>query len=136
MKKSSLPLRRSLSSQPTLPPVDTATRGCSQPAISETHIAFVYAGDLWSASRRDRRPPADGRDDGVESSPAFSPDGRLIAFSAQCEAWMLHRARDGRPAAPDVASGRTSSDFTPDGKAVMFASARAAAVIDNCSPCL
>ena len=66
--------------------VDTTdTRLLSQPAISASHVAFVYAGDLWSA----RVDGTDVRrltsDEGVESYPAFSPDGSVIAFSAQYE---------------------------------------------------
>ena len=61
----------------------TDTVMLSQPATDGTQIAFVYAGDLWAA----RLDGTDLRrlttDDGVESNPAFSPDGSLIAFSAQ-----------------------------------------------------
>src|SRR5690242_16780184 len=59
----------------------TDTRLLSQPALSSTHIAFAYAGDLWSAR-------IDGTDvrrlttaDGDEQNPVFSPDGKWIAFS-------------------------------------------------------
>ena len=59
------------------------TRLLHQPATSGTHVAFVYADDLWVA----RLDGSDVRrlttDDGIESSPAFSPDGTTIAFSAQ-----------------------------------------------------
>ena len=61
----------------------TDTRLLAQPAVSATHVAFVYAGDLWSAR-------LDGTDvrrlttsEGPESNPAFSPDGTTLAFSAQ-----------------------------------------------------
>ena len=54
----------------------TDTRLLAQPAVSATHVAFVYAGDLWSAK-------LDGSDvrrlttsEGPVSNPAFSPDGR------------------------------------------------------------
>ena len=59
------------------------TKLLSEPAISKNHIAFVYAGDLWVAgtNRKDVRRLT--TDEGVESSPAFSPDGAQIAFSAQ-----------------------------------------------------
>ena len=61
----------------------TDTLLLSQPATSGQHVAFIYAGDLWSA----RLDGSDVRrlttDDGQESSPAFSPDGARIAFSAQ-----------------------------------------------------
>ena len=59
------------------------TRLLHQPATIGTHVAFVYADDLWVA----RIDGSDVRrlttDDGVESNPAFSPDGTIIAFSAQ-----------------------------------------------------
>ena len=59
------------------------TRFLHQPATSGTHIAFVYADDLWVA----RIDGSDVRrlttDDGIESNPAFSPDGTTIAFSGQ-----------------------------------------------------
>src|SRR5262245_29694471 len=63
----------------------TDTRLLEQPALSATHVAFIYAGDLWTA----RHDGSDVRrlttDIGVESNPAFSPDGKQIAFSAQYE---------------------------------------------------
>ena len=71
------------------------TRLLHQPATSGTHVAFVYADDLWVA----RLDGSDVRrlttDDGVESSPAFSPDGTTIAFSGQYDGntRRLHRAR-------------------------------------------
>ena len=59
------------------------TRMLSQPAISQSHIAFVYDGDLWLANR-------DGSDarrvtthPGNEGSPRFSPDGMLLAFTGE-----------------------------------------------------
>src|SRR5215470_12483609 len=73
-----LPLRLVFAQQPNI----NDTRLLSQPALSATHIAFIYAGDLWSAK-------LDGTDvrrlttaDGDEQSPVFSPDGTRIAFSA------------------------------------------------------
>src|SRR4051794_32356798 len=60
----------------------TDTRLLAQPAVSATHVAFIYAGDLYSAR-------LDGGDvrrlttsQGDINSPAFSPDGSTIAFSA------------------------------------------------------
>ena len=61
----------------------TDTRLLSQPAISATHVAFVYAGDLWSAKIDGTDVRRLTSDEGIESNPAFSPDGSQIAFSAQ-----------------------------------------------------
>ena len=59
------------------------TRMISQPAISEKNIAFIYAEDLWIAGSDGSDPRRLTVDEGIESDPYFSPDGSLIAFSAQ-----------------------------------------------------
>ncbi len=61
----------------------TDTRLMRQPAISDSHIAFVYANDLWVAQADGSSPRRLTIDEGIESSPFFSPDGKLIAFSAE-----------------------------------------------------
>ena len=107
----------------------TDTLLLSQPATSGQHVAFIYAGDLWSA----RLDGSDVRrlttDDGQESSPAFSPDGARIAFSAQYEGntdVYVVPAQGGVPVrltwhpGADIVQG-----FTADGKSVLFTSARA-----------
>jgi tricorn protease len=104
------------------------TRFLHQPATSGTHIAFVYADDLWVA----RLDGSDVRrlttDDGAESSPAFSPDGATIAFSGQYDGntdVYTVPAAGGVPTrltwhpGPDIVQG-----FTPDGRKVLFTSGR------------
>ncbi len=59
------------------------TRMMADPAISRDHIAFVYANDLWVAEKDGSHPRRLTVDEGVESRPHFSPDGSLIAFSAE-----------------------------------------------------
>jgi tricorn protease len=105
------------------------TRLLHQPATDGTHVAFVYADDLWVA----RLDGSDLRrlttDDGIESNPAFSPDGKLIAFSAQYEGntdVYVVSTEGGVPKrltwhpGPDVVQR-----FTPDGRKVLFTSPRA-----------
>ena len=64
--------------------IDTRdTKFLSQPAISKNQIAFVYAGDLWTANIDGNNIRRLTSDDGRESNPVFSANGKLIAFSAQ-----------------------------------------------------
>jgi len=51
------------------------------PAISATQISFVYAGDIWVAHRDGSHARRLTVHPGIESLPAFSPDGKWIAFS-------------------------------------------------------
>ena len=106
----------------------TDTRLMDAPAISNTHIAFIYAEDLWVANRDGSQPRRLTIDEGVESNPIFSPDGKTIAFSAEYDGNMdifSVPVTGGVPTRltfhpyPDLAR-----DFTPDGKSVVFASQR------------
>jgi tricorn protease len=105
------------------------TKMLTQPAIGRTHIAFVYANDLWAADLDGKNVRRLTSDLGVEGYPAFSPDGSLLAFSAQYDGNMdvytvpvlggIPKRLTWHPS-PDLVQG-----FTPDGKAVFFASSRA-----------
>ncbi len=53
-----------------------------QPDVSETQIAFVYAGDVWVASRTGGTAQRLSTPPGEESFPRFSPDGGRIAFNS------------------------------------------------------
>ena len=56
-----------------------------QPAVSAQKLAFVYAGDLWVADRDGSNPRRLTSSPAEENNPVFSPDGKLIAFSASYE---------------------------------------------------
>jgi tricorn protease len=110
--------------QPSL----TDTRLLAQPALSATHVAFTYAGDLWSAK-------LDGSDvrrlttaDGDEQNPVFSPDGKWIAFSANYDGntdVYVIAVTGGEPKRLTWHPGGDAvQGFTPDGKSVLFTSGR------------
>lgn len=104
------------------------TRMLSQPAISDSHIAFIYAEDLWVANLDGTQARRLTVDSGIESNPVFSPDGSLIAFSAQYDGntdVFLVPATGGVPKRLTWHPGNDLvRGFTPDGKSVLFASQR------------
>ena len=54
-----------------------------KPALSHTQIVFAYAGDLWSVARGGGEAQRLTVGAGVETNPAFSPDGTQIAFTGE-----------------------------------------------------
>src|ERR1044071_7796830 len=52
-----------------------------KPALSREKIAFAYAGDLWTVGREGGTAVRLTTGVDVETDPAFSPDGSLIAFT-------------------------------------------------------
>ncbi|GHN02202.1 tricorn protease [Cytophagales bacterium WSM2-2] len=104
------------------------TRMLNQPAVSASNVAFIYAEDLWVANLDGSQPRRITADEGVESNPVFSPDGKWIAFSAQYDGntdVFIIPVEGGIPTrltwhpGADLVRG-----FTPDGKSVIFASQR------------
>src|SRR6185295_10452472 len=67
-------------------PDTSDTRLLSSPVVSRDHIAFIYADDLWICDLDGRNVRRLTSDPGVERDPAFSPDGRTIAFTGQYDA--------------------------------------------------
>src|SRR6516225_7573610 len=95
------------------------TRLLAQPAVSERHIAFVYADDLWVADLDGKNVRRLTTDPGAETNPVFSPDGQTIAFSGQYDGntdVFVVPVTGGSPKrltshpSPDVVRG-----WTPDG---------------------
>ncbi|NEV93530.1 protease [Psychroflexus sp. YR1-1] len=54
-----------------------------QPTLSAEHVVFVYANDLWKAPLSGGNAIRLTSNEGYESSPHFSDDGKWIAFSAE-----------------------------------------------------
>ena len=109
--------------------INTAdTRMMHQPAVSEAHVAFIYANDLWVANIDGTNPRRLTSDAGIESSPGFSPDGQLIAFSAEYDGNTDIYTVSADGGMPRRLTWHPSPDlmrsFTPDGKSILFASPR------------
>ncbi len=106
----------------------TDTRMLSQPAITAGQIAFVYAEELWVADPDGAHPRRLTSGLGVKSDPYFSPDGSLIAFSAQYDGNTDVFVIPSQGGVPVRLTWHPGEDlvrgFTPDGKRVLFASQR------------
>ena len=79
-----------------------------RPTLSRTHIVFVYGGDLWSVPREGGAASRLTAGPGVETSPAFSPDGSRIAFTGEYDGNVdvfVMPGRRRRAEAADVAPG-------------------------------
>jgi len=104
------------------------TRLLGNPAVSAERIAFIYAEDLWTADLDGSNPRRITIDEGVERNPVFSPDGSLIAFTAEYDGNLdvfVVPAGGGVPKRLTWHPGWDMvQDFTPDGQSVVFTSGR------------
>src|SRR5882724_11731846 len=99
-----------------------------EPDVSATHIAFVYAGDIWVAPKTGGEALRLSSPRGEETFPRFSPDGSQIAFSGNYDGntdiYVVPTA-GGLPkrltyhGAPD-----RMLEWYPDGKSILFATSR------------
>ena len=100
-----------------------------EPSMNADRIAFVYADDIWTVPREGgsaRRLTSIGT---VTSGPEFSPDGKLIAYSARVRGntSVFVLAVDGGVARQITAhpSGEFVTGWTPDGQNVLYTSDQA-----------
>jgi len=107
---------------------DQGTRLLREPTVSQNHIVFVYANDLWITSRDggDARRLTSG--EGGETDPHFSPDGSKVAFTAQYDGNSDVYVVSAEGGQPKRLTWHGDSDevtgWTPDGQKVLFISGR------------
>jgi tricorn protease len=98
------------------------------PDVSENQIVFSYANDLWLVPKEGGEAFKISSPPGVESFPKFSPDGKTIAFTGNYDG---NRDVYTLPVVGGIPVRLTEHgytdrvvDWTPDGKKILFASAR------------
>jgi tricorn protease len=107
----------------------SGTRLLRTPTVSAQHIAFAYANNIWVVERSGGAARRLTSFQGQTQNPRLSPDGKLVAFSAEyagnTDVYVVP-VEGGQPRrltwhpSADVVQG-----WSPDGKAIMFASPRA-----------
>lgn len=110
-------------------PASAQTRMLRSPSVSQRHIAFAHAGNIWIVERAGGVARRLTSFAGEAGNPKLSPDGRNVAFSAQyagnVDVYVLP-VEGGEPKrltyhpGPDLVQG-----WTADGSAIVFASGRA-----------
>lgn len=111
------------------------TRLLREPALNGNKVAFVYAADLWVADIDGSNVLRLTSTPAVESNPAFSPDGKTIAFSSNrsgVTAVYTVPVTGGEPIRltwyPAAALVR---GWTPNGKSVLYATDRETAPVPH-----
>ena len=109
-------------------PVNAQTRLLRTPTVSEKNIAFAYANNIWVVERGGGNARRLTSFQGETQNPKLSPDGRLIAFSAEyggnTDVYVVP-VEGGQPKrltwhpGADIVQG-----WMPDGKSIVFASTR------------
>jgi tricorn protease len=107
----------------------SVTRLLRTPSVSSRHIAFAYANNVWVVDRAGGSARRLTSFQGQTQNPKLSPDGSLVAFSAEyagnTDVYVVP-AEGGQPRrltwhpGADLVQG-----WTPDGKQILFSSPRA-----------
>ena len=101
-----------------------------KPAVNKTHIVFVYAGDLWTVPRAGGDAVRLTSGPGVESDPAFSPDGSTLAFTGEYDGNVDVFTIPASGGVPKRLTWHPAADrvmgWTSDGNGVLFTSPRTA----------
>lgn len=103
------------------------TRLLRQPTISDQSIVFVYANDLWIVDRNGGKANRLTSNEGGETSPHFSKDGKMIAFTGQydgnADVYVIPSTGGEPRRLTWHPGGDNVTGWTPDGK-VLFSSGR------------
>lgn len=103
------------------------TRLLRQPTISDKSIVFVYANDLWIVDKNGGRASRLTSNAGGETSPHFSKDGKMIAFTGQydgnADVYVIPSSGGEPKRLTWHPGGDNVTGWTPDGK-VLFSSGR------------
>ena len=101
------------------------------PDISAQHVVFAHAGDIWITSRNGGPARRLTTFAGTESDPRLSPDGSLVAFSAEYDGNLDVYVVPTGGGEPRRLTWHPGGDqvrgWTRDGKRVLFASGRGSA---------
>jgi tricorn protease len=109
----------------------SATRLLRSPSVSGSHIAFAYANNIWVVDRAGGSARRLTSFQGQTQNPKLSPDGRVVAFSAEYGGNTDVYTVPVEGGQPKRITWHPSADlvqgWAPDGKTIMFASSRATA---------
>ncbi len=99
-----------------------------QPSISERHIAFAYASNIWIVDRSGGQARRLTSFQGNTAQPKLSPDGRTVAFTGtyagNADVYTVP-IEGGEPTRLTWHPGADAvTGWTPDGKRVVFSSTR------------
>lgn len=99
----------------------------TKPDIHGDTVVFTAEGDLWLGSIKDHSAHRITSDAGLETAAKFSPDGKMIAFTAQYEGGndvYVMPVSGGAPKRLTWDLGARVQGWTPDGGSVIYRSAR------------
>ncbi len=106
-----------------------------QPDMNQTHITFVYAGDVWVVEIGRQEASRITSTSAVESNPHFSPDGKQIAFTSNRTGDPCVYVVDANGGDPKRLTYHPSGGFVRgwanDGSYIYYASGREAAPVSH-----
>ncbi len=94
--------------------------------VSKTHIAFVYAGDIWIVPKAGGQASRLSSPEGEEVMPKFSPDGKTLAYSANYDGSLDVYTVPSNGGLPKRLTWRgcVVKGWSPDGKNILFSTSK------------